>query len=130
MGVDIRIGQARFGQTDPECAPEWYVEEISLSDAPAHEYPGLDRKNKWEMSYTAQSLFVDYFDLPSEFNVPRGYIVLRSEHLTLFQQIDRRCQHEFPQSEMTLTSPHFRAWILWWIEWALKNCPNPIMTFR
>lgn len=112
MGYTLRIG---------ELLDDGSVEEVRFDDAPAFDEPTDYTNSRWQ-SYTAWWGFVRGCGLEDLFRNELladhpSFCALRPAHLKAFKSVDKRRLDKFDRNRLT--------WLVYWTEWALKNCKHP-----
>lgn len=128
MGYAIKIGNAVIAACDPEdydgeLRAEFHVEDVVLDEAPADGSP-TDYSNRRWPSYSGWSDFCDstgltYLFLSKECGLMRehpGCFLIKPEHLETVKEAE------------PLATGYNRGrweWLVYWMDWALKNCETP-----
>jgi hypothetical protein len=117
MGVDITIGQNLHATSVDEPAVREEKHEQAPSWAPAHCF----KNNHWGMSCGAFDACAEDPDLP-EFLEPLFCSKTDGVIVPVTEEMRTPSDYVWPQDSI-----HFGAWYTYWIEWALKNCSEPVI---
>lgn len=153
MGYNLKIGEALY-KVNEDGEDRVYVDEIDLPYAPAFGEPTDFTNARWP-SYSSWFNAMDNLDMVDlMFNERNGgnsvgicpliqehpgYTYITQDHLNYAKR--KLCIYkmnhpdhiaEFPAEEIINPNPIYdgnlcRAeWLIFWLDWAIKNCKNPV----
>lgn len=137
MGYNFKIGEHCLEHVtdeqsydDEECC-RVYAIGVALPDAPKSEYN--EGSNSWSPSYTGWHNFATETKLLDVFpgNRDQNDLSLVVDHPG-WAKLDQRHLDRFREAREGLSPDDYNStrldWLIFWTDWALKNCKRPIFT--